>query len=239
MIPARIVGILLLLLPPVANAKGAADLCNAAAISAASNAAMPPDVLLALTLVETGRNRDGMFLPWPWTVNMEGKGYWFDTRVEAVDFVTQRHAEGARSFDIGCFQINHRWHGEAFTSFNQMFDPLANATYAAKFMTSLYNERDSWSWAAGAYHSRTTALSDKYRARFDRIFATVADTPTEVELPIIVASNDTVQPPRISTWAPLQPIDMASVPVRNGSLAGGVVAQSRPPLLAAPKGALF
>ena len=239
MIPARIVGILLLLLPPMANARGEADYCNTAAITAANNAAMPPDVLLALTLVETGRNRSGSFDPWPWTVNMEGKGYWFGTRDEAVDFVAQSYATGARSFDIGCFQINHRWHGEAFTSFDQMFEPLDNATYAAQFMSSLYEEGGSWSWAAGAYHSRTVSLAAKYRTRFDRIIAALTDTPLEVDLPILVASNETAQPQRLSTWAPFQPIDMAAVPVRNGSLAGGLVAQSGSSLLSAPNGALF
>jgi len=239
MIPARIVGILLLLLPPMAYAKGEAGLCNVAAITAANNSAMPPDVLLALTLVETGRNRTGSFDPWPWTVNMEGKGYWFDTRIKAVEFVNQSYAAGARSFDIGCFQINHRWHGEAFTSFDQMFDPMDNATYAAKFMTSLYEESGSWSWAAGAYHSRTVSLAAKYRDRFDRIIANLTDTPTGVDLPIIVASNEVVQTPRLSTWAPFQPIDMAAVPIRNGSLAGGLISQSGSPLLGAPNGALF
>lgn len=239
MIPARIVGILLLLLPALAHAKGEADLCNAAAVTAANNAAMPPDVLLALTLVETGRNRHGKFDPWPWTVNMEGKSHWFDTRTEAVDFVTQSYASGARSFDIGCFQINHRWHGQAFTTFDQMFDPVDNATYAAKFMTSLYEEGGSWSWAAGAYHSRTVSLAAKYRTRFDRIIANLTDTPEELDLHIVVASNDTALPPRLSTWVPIQPIDMAAIPVKNGSLAGGLVALAGSPLLGAPKGALF
>ena len=238
MIPARIVGILLLLFPTFVSAKGEADLCNAAAITAANNVAMPSDVLLALTLVETGRNRNGSFDPWPWTVNIEGKGYWFDSRVEAVDFVTRSYAAGARSFDVGCFQINHLWHGEAFTSFDQMFDPLDNAAYAAKFMTSLFEEGSSWSWAAGAYHSRTVALAAKYRARFDRIIANLTVTPVEVDLPIIVASH-AVQTPRLSTWTPFQPIDMEGVPIRNGSLAGGLIAQSGSPLLGAPKGALY
>ena len=239
MIPARIVGVLLLLLPTVVNAKAGADLCNAAAVTAANNTAIPPDILRALTLVETGRNRDGTFQPWPWTVNMEGKGYWFDTRTEAVDFVAQSYAKGARSFDIGCFQINHRWHGEAFASIDQMFDPSANAAYAAKFMTSLYKEGGSWSWAAGTYHSRSTNLSAKYRTRFDRMLAKLTDTPAPRALPIIVASNDTVQPPRLSTWAPFQPADMPDVVVRKGSLAGGLVARSGSPLLGAPIGAPF
>ncbi|MHA1127467.1 MAG: transglycosylase SLT domain-containing protein [Alphaproteobacteria bacterium] len=239
MIPARIVGILLMLLPTLALAEGEADLCNAAAINAANNGAMPPDVLLALTLVETGRSRNGTFLPWPWTVNMEGKGYWFDTRTEAVAFVTQSYATGARSFDIGCFQINHRWHGEAFTSFNQMFDPLDNATYAAKFMTSLFKEGGSWSWAAGAYHSRTVNLAAKYRARFDRIIAKLPTSSTNVELPIVLASNRTALHTRLSTWSPFQPIDQPETSIVNGSLAGGLLSNSSTPLLTASRGALY
>lgn len=234
MIPARIVGVLILLFPTCAFAQDEAALCNAAAIHAANNAAMPPDVLRALTLVETGRTRDGTFAPWPWTVNMEGQGHWFATRAEAVDYVTKSHASGARSFDVGCFQINHRWHGEAFTSFDQMFDPFANATYAASFMSDLFAEGGSWSWAAGAYHSRTTNLAAKYRDRFDRIFANLPKQ-SRVDLPVI-ASN---KPPRTSTWNPLQPLEMAALPVKNGSLAQGLVARPASPLLGLPTGALF
>ena len=237
--PARIVGIILLLLPSFAHGKGDAEMCNIAAIDTARNAEIPPDVLLALTLVETGRSKAGKFAPWPWTVNMEGKGYWFGTRVEAIEFVTESYTNGARSFDVGCFQINHRWHGQAFASFSQMFDPAANAAYAAKFMTSLYDEGGSWSWAAGAYHSRTTALAAKYRSRFDRIFAGLDDHPEALELPVVVAANDVPSTSQQSTWDPFQPIDMTSVPVSKGSLAGGLLTRSASPLLGAPTRALF
>jgi len=239
MIPARIVGILLLLIPTVSIAKSEDELCDTAAATVARNVGIPPDVLLALTRVETGRNHGGKFAPWPWTVNMEGKGYWFDTRIEAVDFVTKSYATGARSFDVGCFQINHRWHGNAFTSFNQMFEPLHNATYAAKFLTSLYQEGGSWSWAAGAYHSRTEGLAVKYRIRFDRIFANLSEQPVSVELPIVVASIDTQQQAHLSTWSPFQPLETTTVPIKNGSLAGGLIATSGTSLLIAPRRGLF
>jgi len=237
--PARIVGILLLLIPSLAYGKGEAEMCNIAAVNAARNADIPPDVLRALTLVETGRSREGKFAPWPWTVNMEGKGHWFGTREEAIEFVKESHTQGARSFDVGCFQINHRWHGQAFTSFEQMFDPLANAEYAAKFISSLYEEGGSWSWAAGAYHSRTTALAAKYRSRFDRIFAGLDDRPETLDLPVAVAANDVPPTTRQSTWNPLQPVDMTSIPVSKGSLAGGLVTRPASPLLGAPTRALF
>ena len=219
--------ILGLLCPALALAQdGDAALCNVAAVQASQQAGMPQEVLLALTLVETGRSKGGKFLPWPWTVNMEGKGYWFDTRSEAVAFVTDAYAKGARSFDVGCFQINHRWHGEAFTSFDQMFGPLDNARYAAKFMGELFAERPSWEWAAGAYHSRNEEFAGKYRARYARIVADLPSTSKDVDidLPIVVASADRVGnavEPRLSTWSPFQPIDATPTPSRNGSLARG------------------
>jgi hypothetical protein len=144
-------------------------LCENAAKVAAIETGVPFDVLRAITLAESGRNQEKRLRPWPWTVNMEGKGKWFATEQEARAYVKKFYDSGSRSFDIGCFQINYRWHGQAFASIDQMFEPLANARYAAKFLKNLHNETGDWSLAAGAYHSRTPEYSDKYRARFDRL----------------------------------------------------------------------
>ena len=100
---------------------------------------------------------------------MEGKGHWFDTEDAARAYVFQNFKRGARSFDVGCFQINYKWHGAAFQSIDQMFDPLENARYAATFLKELYDESGDWSAAAGAYHSRTPEYAQRYKARFDRI----------------------------------------------------------------------
>jgi len=48
-----------------------------------------------------------------------------------------------------------------------MFDPVANATYAAGFLSDLRDETGDWSLAAGAYHSRTEEFATRYRAKFD------------------------------------------------------------------------
>lgn len=152
-------------------------LCDSAAQAASRETGVPEAVLRAISLTETGRRRNGAFRPWPWTVNMEGAGRWFDTPEEAKAYVSERHASGARSYDVGCFQLNYRWHGEAFASLDEMFDPLANARYAAGFLARLYAETGSWSKAAGAYHSRTPSYAERYRTRFDRILANITDTP--------------------------------------------------------------
>ena len=145
-----------------------AAVCEQAAEIAAQKTGVPVSVLKAISLNETGRKSGGAFRPWAWTVNMEGKGFWFDTLDEARTFVFKEFKRGARSFDVGCFQINYKWHGQAFSSIDAMFDPLENGLYAARFLKDLYNETGSWSKAAGAYHSRTPKYADKYAARFTK-----------------------------------------------------------------------
>lgn len=153
------------------------QICDNAAYRASQESGVPLEVLRAITRTETGRGTNGRLEPWPWTVNMEGKGRWFDTEDEARAYVFQHFKRGARSFDIGCFQINYRWHGQAFSSIDQMFDPLMNARYAAQFIKSLHAETGNWSKAAGKYHSRTPRYSARYRARFDKIRSSLSDQP--------------------------------------------------------------
>ena len=132
---------------------------------------MPQEVLHAISLTETGRPDGGRLRPWPWAINREGQGHWFGNRAEAFAFAQASLAAGRGSFDVGCFQINYHWHGHNFPSLEAMFDPEAGATYAARFLQSLYLERGSWLAAAGAYHSQTPSRASVYRARFERILA--------------------------------------------------------------------
>lgn len=148
-----------------------AALCDRAAQRAARAEGVPLDVLRAISRVETGRTVDGALHPWPWAVNREGQGYWFASAAEAKSYVFKIFKSGIRSFDVGCFQINYRWHGKAFRSIDAMFDPNENATYAARFLNELYSELGSWPAAAGAYHSRTEHLAASYSDRFQAVLA--------------------------------------------------------------------
>jgi hypothetical protein len=148
-----------------------AALCEAAIVNGARRGGVPPRVLHAVALTETGRKSNGRIRPYPWAINREGKGYWFKSREEAITFARESVAANRPSFDVGCVQINYRWHGHAFPSLEDMFNPEWTATYAAQFLRTLYEERGSWSEAAGAYHSLSPDLAAIYRERFDRILA--------------------------------------------------------------------
>ncbi|MFQ5438081.1 MAG: transglycosylase SLT domain-containing protein [Paracoccaceae bacterium] len=149
------------------------EICRAAAKKAALRTGVPYAVLLAITLAETGRMKKKEFLPWPWTINMEGAGHWFQSRAKALAFAKRNFDRGARSFDLGCFQINYKWHGSGFASMEDMLDPEKGALYAAQYLASLFREKGNWTLAAGAYHSRTPVFAKKYSDRFERILASL------------------------------------------------------------------
>ena len=153
------------------------DLCIAAAENAANETGVPLPVLMAISLVETGRASSAGLKPWPWAVNQAGEGHWFPTPQAAIEFVEGQLDLGLRNFDIGCFQLNHRWHSKGFRSTEDMFDPTRNALYAAQFLREIHTELGDWSLAAAAYHSRTPDLADRYRTKFDATLAGLTTAP--------------------------------------------------------------
>ena len=164
-------------LPGRAAVADPSELCDRAAQRAATATGVPLTVLQAIALTETGRRHDGAFRPWPWTTHAAGEGRWFASRAAAEAHVRSLRDEGRRSIDIGCFQVNYRWHGDAFASPEAMFDPDANALYAARFLSGLRDELGGWEAAAGAYHSRTPELAARYTARFRQHLAAAGGEP--------------------------------------------------------------
>ena len=144
--------------------------CDRAAVRAANESGVPLEILLTITRIETGRARNAKVEPWPWTLNVNGAGHWFKTKSAAFSYATKQRQNGLINFDVGCFQINYRWHGVYFSSLESMFDPTENAAYAATFLKSLFLETRSWPDAIGAFHSRTDRHADAYKARYQNQF---------------------------------------------------------------------
>ena len=143
----------------------ASALCDTAIASAEYTGHLPPRLLHAIALVESGRFDEtaGTVRPWPWTINAEGEGHFYDTKAQAIAAVRALQARGVRSIDVGCAQISLMFHPDAFNSLDTAFDPTANARYAARFLNQLHASGEDWAHAIGAYHSETPALGDAYR----------------------------------------------------------------------------
>ena len=150
-----------------ASAVTASEICDLAAQEAAQDSNVPLELLMAISRVETGRAQDGDLQPWPWAINQGGEGHWFDDADQAIAFASEQLAQGRENFDVGCFQINLRWHGENFGSIEDAFDPRHNAAYAARFLTELFQSEGGWPEAVAAYHSRTPDEADSYLAKVE------------------------------------------------------------------------
>jgi soluble lytic murein transglycosylase-like protein len=130
-------------------ASAAANPCEAEILRAAGRYGIPPGILYAVGLTETG-NKGSLQ---PNALNIEGKAAFPHSRAEALaDFETARR-QGKTLIDLGCMQINHRYHGAEFNSVGEMLDPRRNVDYAARFLASLHARHQTWSMAVARYHA--------------------------------------------------------------------------------------
>ena len=159
---------LLIAMPSQAHADpGSASACASAIALIEPSSGLPPGLLLAIALVETGRAvpGGGGMQPWPWSWNAGGRGSVASTRAGAAAAVTSLRAGGVTSVDVGCMQINLMHHPTAFASLDEAFDPVANVRYAAAFLSRLRAGLPDWEAAIRRYHSGDAARGDAYQRR--------------------------------------------------------------------------
>lgn len=128
---------------------------------------MPKNLLRAVSVTESGKwNRElNKSVAWPWTINVQGRGYHYDSKQEAIAAVKKFQAQGIESIDVGCMQINLRYHPDAFSSLDQAFEPKYNIGYAATFLKTHYETYNNWQTAIRMYHNADPVLGQRYLSR--------------------------------------------------------------------------
>lgn len=133
---------------------------------------LPPYLLAAIALTESGREGK----PSPVAMNIGGRAYFAAGNEDMQNVVARNGGEGA-SIDVGCLQINLRWHASRFKDWRSLLVPAYNAEYAAMYISELYRRYGTWTGAVGAYHSRTQWRSANYAClvsrRWSQIFGSV------------------------------------------------------------------
>ncbi len=103
-------------------------------------AKLPPKLLGAIAMVESGRvdpvTRSAA--PWPWSIDVAGVDHVFSSKRDAIAAVESARASGVQSIDVGCMQVNLMHHPDAFANLDEAFDPDATVTYAAGFLWGLH-----------------------------------------------------------------------------------------------------
>jgi hypothetical protein len=164
-------GLVVAVLPLTGVASTPED-CGALAERMERTEDIPPGLLQAVALAESGRVHPvhGDARPWPWTVRSGPDSFYLPSKELALSKVQELRAAGRSNIDVGCMQINLGYHGSAFASLDHAFDPPRNVAYGARFLTQLRDETRSWAKATGRYHSADADRGQAYRARVWRLW---------------------------------------------------------------------
>ncbi len=191
-------------------------LCRSAITTAERAFGIPDRLMQAIGVVESGRTDErGGVTAWPWTINVEGVGYVFDTKQDAIAAVNAHRARGARSIDVGCMQVNLMHHGDAFNSLEQAFDPLSNARYAAEFLQKLLGQTGSWPRAVAGYHSLTPDIGADYGRK---VLAVWARPGLGEPVPYFAVRNGTVMANLIPPSSAFTSQSAGPIPSSSGGL---------------------
>ena len=148
------------------------NLCLIAIKDVEENYNIKKDLLQTIASVESGRyiSKVGK-LPWPWTVQSNGKGKYYKTKEEAVNAVKNLQAQGITNIDVGCMQINLKYHGQSFSSIEEAFDPKNNVAYSAAFLQKLNKKNNNWQKSAMQYHSKNIRRGTNYKNKLVKHYA--------------------------------------------------------------------
>jgi hypothetical protein len=123
--------------------------------AAAQEVDVPPELTQAIARVESGGTS--------YALNVEGRGYFFDSKEEALAAASEAQAAG-KSFDSGVMQINNWWLQRYDIPLEAVFDPAANILLGSWILRQeLDRHGDSWT-AVARYHSPNTARGNQYVA---------------------------------------------------------------------------
>lgn len=201
------------------------SLCRSAIAAAERGAGVPERLMVAIGLVESGRrDASGQSGPWPWTINAEGQGRYFESKAEAIAAVRELQARGVRSIDVGCMQVNLRHHPTAFDTLDDAFDPVLNTRYAARFLTQLLAQTGSWPRAVAGYHSLTPEIGDGYAAKVLAVWPRERERPARPEDERVIAVGAGAGSPFAAATGAVR---AAAVPYSGAtlSMSGGMTAR--------------
>ena len=147
-------------------------LCRVPIAQAERNLRIPRQLLAGVSLAESGRWHTAKkeSFAWPWTVTSGKKSHYFASQEAAIREVKDLRSKGVRNIDVGCMQVNLRYHPTAFASLEEAFDPTANVAYAANFLAALHDETRSWTRSVARYHSSTPARGSAYFHRVSKLW---------------------------------------------------------------------
>ncbi|MBP4132423.1 lytic transglycosylase [Gallibacterium anatis] len=133
----------------------------------ANQYSVPASMLYAIALNETGRRVTNIKQPYPWSINVKGRSYFYPSQIKACQALQQFISRyPLKNIDVGIAQVNLGWNGiKYFRSACEGFDVTKNLNAAAQILRDCYVEKGNWLHASGCYHHPKGGF---YAARYMR-----------------------------------------------------------------------
>ena len=122
---------------------------------------LPNKLLTSISLVESGIFKGNDVSSWPWALNINGHSKYFKNKEETISFL-KKNLPKSKNIDIGCMQINYKFHGHKFEDLDHILNPEENVKYAAQFLKKLFKRHKSWNEEISRYHSSKPKRKKKY-----------------------------------------------------------------------------
>jgi len=137
---------------------------------------VPAKILYSIALTESQKELStGVIRPWPWTLNMSGRGQYFNTADDMKAAVYKALNSGIRNIDIGVMQVNVIYHLHRTSySINDLMRPESNLNVGAEILVDEYMRCDGdWWCAVGSYHSPHDDRAANYIEKVRKWYALV------------------------------------------------------------------
>ena len=146
----------------------------------ASAHGVPSALLYAIALAESGKTiaSKNDWRPWPWTLNIAGKGVYFSTRWQAWRALDASLQAGETSVDIGLMQVNWRFHQRQLGNSWLALEPYHNLNVGADILKRCYKKRRDWWSSVGCYHAPADhPRAKRYQARVAALWRELPEAP--------------------------------------------------------------
>ena len=136
---------------------------------------IPKGLLVGIGKAEAIRKINNKYIIWPWTINHAGKSLFFENKEQMNNYVFKNLKRNDFNIDVGCMQINIKWHKNNFKKISDMFEVNPNISYAASFLQQLKNKYGSWDKAIKHYHSSDPKKNKPYLIKVKSFWKKVED----------------------------------------------------------------
>ena len=111
---------------------------------------IPRGLLMAIALTESGTGGT----PSPYAMNIAGRSHFARSGQEMANIISANWSRGVRSIDVGCMQVNLKYHGGNFARLTDLLNSVTNVEYGASYLIKLATESGSWKNAVMSYHNK-------------------------------------------------------------------------------------